>query len=328
MKIGTVGTNFVVSDFISAAREAGAEITAAYSRKQQTADAFADKHSIEKRYTDRAAFLADTDLDFIYVASPNSLHYEWVKAALTAGRNVICEKPFTSTTAELSELIELARKKELFLFEAITVPHLPNYKLLKSRLADLGEIKIVQFNFSQYSSRYDAYLRGENPNVFNPEFSGGALMDLNYYNINFAVGLFGEPKSVQYYPNLVENGIDTSGVLIMQYDGFVCTSIACKDSRSELVNQIQGTKGYIKIEGASSLCSEFSVCTKENTDTVNEQSQKNVLYYEIVDFKAIFEADDKKKCAEMLEYSRMINRVVETARHSGGVYFPADKRKA
>lgn len=329
MKIGTVGTNFVVDTFIDAAHAVeGVEIAAVYSRNAETAEAFAKKHSVKKTHTDKTAFLNDKELDFIYVASPNSLHYEWTKAALKAGRNVICEKPFTSNSAELAELIALAREKDLFLFEAITIPHLPNYRLLKEHIASLGELKIVQFNFSQYSSRYDAYLRGENPNIFNPEFSGGSLMDLNYYNINFAMGLFGAPKKVEYFANVVSNGIDTSGVLIMQYDGFVCTATACKDSKSQLINQIQGTKGYITIPGASSLCSEFTVHEKSGETTYNEQHNPNGLYYEMRDFKEIFSAGDKARRDAMLDYSYSVSKVVEQARKSAGIHFPADDRKA
>lgn len=329
MKIGTVGTNFVVDTFIDAARAVnGVEIAAVYSRNAETAEAFAKKHSVQKTHTDKSEFLNDKELDFIYVASPNSLHYEWTKAALTAGRNVICEKPFTSNSAELAELIELARKNNLFLFEAITIPHLPNYQMLKDHIAELGELKIVQFNFSQYSSRYDAYLRGENPNIFNPEFSGGALMDLNYYNINFAMGLFGAPKRVQYFPNLVSNGIDTSGVLVMQYDGFVCTATACKDSKSQLINQIQGTNGFITIPGASSLCTEFTVHTKAGETTYNDQHNPNGLYYEMHDFKEIYDANDRARCNAMLDYSFSVSKVVEEARKSAGIVFPADSKRA
>lgn len=326
MKIGTVGTNFVVVSFVEAARKVpGVSVDAAYSRKQETADAFADKAGIARRFTDKEAFLHDPDFDFVYVASPNSLHYQWVKDALNAGKNVICEKPFTSTSKELAELIALSKEKNLFLFEAITIPHLPNYKLLKSKVAEVGELKFVQFNFSQYSSRYDAYLRGENPNVFNPEFSGGALMDLNYYNLNFAVGLFGVPEDIKYIPNLVDNGIDTSGLLVLKYKGFVVSGVACKDSKSELMNQIQGVKGYITIPGASSLCSEFTIHTKEGCTTYNEQDP-DAYTYEIGEFQNIFAANDRKKCDEKLAYNFEISKLIEKARREAGIHFPADDK--
>lgn len=326
MRIGTVGTNFVVVDFVKSARAAGAEVTACYSRRRETADAFADKNGIEKRYDDRAAFLNDETLDFIYIASPNSLHFQWTIDALNAGRNVICEKPFMSNTREVEEAIRLAGQKGLFLFEAVTVPHSPNYQKLRDELPALGEIKLVQLNMSQYSSRYDAHLRGENPNIFNPAFSGGALMDLGYYVIHFAYGLFGEPLTVQYYANKADNGIDTSGTTILQYPGMICTLTACKDSRSENLNQIQGTGGYITIPGAASICAQYTVHTREGDRTENvQQPDAPSLYYEMADFKAIWEARDHKKADELLDYALRVNRVVERARRSAGILFPADQ---
>jgi len=116
MTIGTVGTNFIVDNFIDAAAKTGkAEIKACYSREAGSAEAFAKKHGLPRHYADREKFLSDAGLDFIYVAAPNSLHYEWCRNALDAGRNVICEKPFVSRAGELRELIALAKEKRLFL---------------------------------------------------------------------------------------------------------------------------------------------------------------------------------------------------------------------
>lgn len=327
LKIGTVGTNFIVSAFIDAARMTGqADVTAVYSRDTQTAAAFAEKHSVQKQYTDKAAFLSDTELDFIYVAAPNSLHYKWTRDALLEGRNVICEKPFVSTERELRELIDLAREKKLFLFEALTIPHLPNYRLIGEQLSEIGPIRLVQLNFSQYSSRYDMYLRGELPNAFNPEFSGGALMDLNYYNLNFVLGLFGEPESTRYFPNIAENGIDTSGVLVMQYPGFVCTAVACKDSKSQNLIQIQGEGGYIVIPTVSSMLADgFTVYTKQGEKSFNAQDKQNVLYYELCDFTEIFEKKDYARCEALLEKSLIAARIVEHARKDAGIFFAADE---
>lgn len=73
---------------------------------------------------------------------------------------------------------------------------------IKEHLDQLGDIKIVECNYSQYSSRYDAFKRGDIAPAFNPKMGGGALRDLNIYNIHFVVGLFGRPKTVQYLANV------------------------------------------------------------------------------------------------------------------------------
>jgi predicted dehydrogenase len=325
MKIGTVGTNFVVDAFIQAVRKTGkAEIAAAYSRNPDAE--FAEKHGIVKRYSDREAFLNAADIDCIYVAAPNSLHYAWAKDILLAGKSVICEKPFVSRAAELEELIDLAKKKGLFLFEALTTPHLPNFRLIREKLPAIGQLRFVQLNFSQYSSRYDAFKAGKNPNLFNPEFSGGALMDLNYYNLCFVQRLFGEPEDIRYFANLAENGVDLSGVLVMKYRGFIAEAVATKDSDSKNFVQIQGEKGYIASDSTSSnLRSGFALVTKAAVEQYNEQDCENVLYYEALAFTAAFDSGDPSRCDKPLAESLSAARLMDKARKDAGIVFAADK---
>ncbi|MCL2565569.1 MAG: Gfo/Idh/MocA family oxidoreductase [Defluviitaleaceae bacterium] len=325
MRIGTVGSGSIVANFISAAREvAGVTVAAVYSRTKDRADAFAAEHNVPDVYNCREKFL-EADLDFIYVAAPNALHFNWAKDALLAGKNVICEKPFTSNLKEAEMLIALAKEKGLFLFEAMTVPHLPNLQLIKDKLPELGKIKIAQINFSQYSSRYDAFLQGKKPNIFNPEFSGGALMDLGCYNIGFLTELFGEPKDIKYYANKAENGIDTSGVLICEYDGFIATSVAAKDSRSNNFVQIQGEQGFIYVEAESSRCIGFTLFSGGNCEECfNVQEERNTLYFEIADFKNIFDSKDFKKRDIFLDKTLKIMELLDKARKSADIAFPAD----
>ena len=161
--------------------------------------------------------------------TPNSLHFEQAKAALLAGKHVLCEKPIVPTLAQLDELLGLAEERHLHLLEAITTIDHPNYGLAKLFAKEIGDIKTVSCTFCQYSSRYDALLSGQVPPVFDPACCGGALMDLNLYNVHFVVGLFGEPMLVSYHPNLYRNGIDTSGILLLEYPDFICQCTGAKD---------------------------------------------------------------------------------------------------
>ena len=179
MKVATVGTGFIVEWFLTSVEQnEGAKCVAVYSRKETTGRKLADQYHVEKVYTDFTEMLKDAEIDTVYVASPNSLHYHYALEALQAGKHVICEKPFTSTVDELKHLIQVAKAKRLFLFEAIVTRHMPNYRIIREHVEQLGKIRMIQCNFSQYSSRYDKFLAGENPNVFNPAFSGGAVMNL------------------------------------------------------------------------------------------------------------------------------------------------------
>lgn len=326
MKIGTIGSGPVVDGFFDAvSKTTNAEVVAVYSRHEDTAQAFAAKHGVKKWFTDRDAFLNEPEVDVVYVASPNSLHYQWSLDALKAGKGVICEKPFVATHAECESLRNHAQENDLFLVEAVTVPHLPNFKLLHQHLHKIGALKLVQLNFSQYSSKHKAYLEGKNPNVFNPAFAGGSLMDINYYNLRFMLDLFGEPEDIHYFANLAENGIDTSGVLIMKYPDFVAECAGAKDSRSENLVQIQGEKGYIKVPKESSRCISFTVVTQEGEQTFNEQPDENVLVYEMREFAQMYQDKDLTKRDELLNKTCRAMKWLEIARKDGGVFFEGDK---
>ncbi|HIV96524.1 MAG TPA: Gfo/Idh/MocA family oxidoreductase [Candidatus Agathobaculum stercoravium] len=132
MKIGTIGTGGIVEWVMAEAqRTDGMEWGAVCSRREATGRALADRFGVPRVYTDLDAMLADGELDFIYVASPNSLHYAQARRALLAGKNVICEKPFAPTRAQAEELAALAQEKRLFLFEGITTMFLPNFALIR-----------------------------------------------------------------------------------------------------------------------------------------------------------------------------------------------------
>ncbi|STM17483.1 putative oxidoreductase [Escherichia coli] len=94
--------------------------------------------------------------------------------------HVICEKPLASNLAEVDAAIACARENQVVLFEAFKTASLPNFHLLRQALPKVGKLRKVFFNYCQYSSRYQRYLDGENPNTFNPAFSNGSIMDIGF----------------------------------------------------------------------------------------------------------------------------------------------------
>lgn len=247
MKLAILGAGMIVKDFLSMIHDIPEiELTAIMGTPNdlERMQEFQKENQIGKIYTDIAECLKDPEVDTVYVALPNFLHYKFAKLALEAGKNVICEKPFTLNTFQLEELSNLAQTKKLILVEAITNQYLNNYRSLKSDLSKLGSLKVIECNYSQYSHRYDAFLAGTILPAFDPKKGGGALMDLNIYNIHFIVGLLGAPKTVHYYAN-VSRGIDTSGVLVLEYPEVKVVCIAAKDCSAEVTSTIQGNLGSI-----------------------------------------------------------------------------------
>lgn len=329
MNVGVMGHGPIVESCLDAISKVdGAKAIATYNRPNSSKEGerLAKEFNIPKTYTDFDAFLQDKDIDTIYIALPNGLHYEFALKVLEAGKNAIVEKPFTSTIEEANHLVEVAKEKRLFLFEAITTYHNPNVKALKERLGDIGDLALVQTNYSQYSSRYDLLLNGEWPNIFNPKFSGGALMDINIYNIHFLVTLFGEPENITYYPRLYENKIDTSGIAILQYPNLPCSAIGAKDSASEGYAYIQGKLGTLIVNGPVNESSSVTIKIGKTEETINLQPHDNRLVYEMENFTRVIKEKDYSTCEEWLNHTCSVVRTVEKARKSAGITFSADTK--
>ncbi len=249
MNLGILGTGKIVQEFLPEMENLNIPYKAILGtlRSKERVEKLAAQYKLQKIYFDYDELLKDENLDTIYIALPNNLHYEFAKKALLADKNVIIEKPAVTTFEEFQDLKQLAADKKKIMLEAVTLHYLPAYKNIRADLQKLGDIKIVSMNYSQYSSRYDAFKRGEILPAFDPKKAGGALMDINVYNINFAVGLFGAPKTFSYSAN-IENGIDTSGVMVLDYGKFKAVCIGAKDCEALTVSTIQGDKGNILME--------------------------------------------------------------------------------
>ena len=248
MRIGTIGSGFIVRTILEkVAITQGISCEAVYSRNYETGRKLADDFGVRKVYTDLNDLCSDENIDFIYVASPNSLHYAHVKAALEHGKNVLCEKPMVPYARQARELIDLAKEKGLFLLEAITTLYHPHFERIRQYLGEIGTLQMVSGVYCQYSSRYDLLLEGKQTNIFDPEFATGSLMDINVYNVYFMVGLLGRPDRVAYFAGKHKNGIDTHGTLVMQYGNVICQCVGAKDTMCESGVQIMGDKGYIHV---------------------------------------------------------------------------------
>ncbi|MDV2595192.1 Gfo/Idh/MocA family protein [Streptococcus infantarius] len=319
MKLAILGTGKIVEEVLPVLKEInGIELSAILStpRSIEKAEKLAELYAISQASSDYDSILANPDVDTVYVALPNHLHYDYAKKALLAGKHVICEKPFTLTLAEFEDLAKIAEQKNRILLEAITNQYLGNFASIKANLAKLGDIKIVECNYSQYSSRYDAFKRGEIAPAFDPAKGGGALRDLNIYNIHLVVGLFGKPERVQYLANM-ERGVDTSGILIMDYGNFKAACIGAKDCSADIKSTIQGNKGSIAVLGPTNSMPELSLSLNGQSMTmINENSLNHRMHDEFVAFQAIIEHEDMTATKLALAHSHLVMEVLDQAVNS------------
>lgn len=342
IRLGTIGTGSIVHSILDAVKQNdGIRLEAVYSREQERGSSLAAKYGAGKVYTDLQAFLNDPALDCIYIASPNSLHGSYIEQALLSGKHVICEKPMCAKASKIRQLKDLAKEKGLFLVDATPTSYLPNFKALQQMLPKIGRIRLVLCNYSQYSSRYDRFREAvkekketEIPNVFHPAFSGGSLMDINYYNVYFACLLFGKPQSAIYYPNLAElpqkEVIDTSGFMVLRYPDFLFSGAGAKDTWGVNFAQIEGEDGYLYAkEGANGIVS-VRLVTKEEDYAYDLQDMEvpgptNRYYYEIHEIVRLMLEKNTEEFDRRLTVTIDTIEVIEEARKTAGICFPEDE---
>ena len=324
MRLGVIGAGMIVKEFLPhLVKMDGLEVVAVMARRLEAVQEVCAANGVPHAVTCFDELL-DLGIDTVYVAVPNAMHFPYCKQALANGLNVVVEKPMCSNARQAHELARLAREKGAFLFEAITAAHLPAFAKVQEWLPRIGTIKLVNCNFSQYSSRYDAFRAGTVAPAFDPAQSGGALMDLNLYNVHWTVDLFGRPDDVTYFAN-VERGIDTSGTLVLRYPGFLATCIAAKDCAGPKLFSIQGIDGYLHLDLNPGLVGEAHLRLNDGTqeDFVETYTDARVVP-EFAFFVDCINRGDHEACEWLLEHSLAVADVLTAAREDAGIVFPAD----
>ena len=185
MTIGILSTSSIAPRFIAAVREEGSfRIVALSSRTQEKAEEKAKTWGIPKAYGSHEALLTDNDVDIVYISAVNSAHYKWAKAALLAGKHVICEKPCTTSETQTRELFALAKERKLFLMEAQKMLFLPAVLAVKAAIDSgrLGKVRMAEFNHSFYGS-YNNWMYDE-------AAGGGPLLSSAIYVVELLQFLF------------------------------------------------------------------------------------------------------------------------------------------
>ena len=327
MKLGIVGAGKIVQEFLPflmGMKDLEVAGILSTPRSLEKARKLASGFGIQQVVTELEG-LAAAGADTVYIAVPNRLHYDYARRALELGLHVILEKPMAANAVQAQALADLARQKHLFLFEAITTLYLANYRKIGEWLPRIGRVKLVQSQYSQYSSRYDDFREGKIRPAFDPAQAGGALMDLGLYNVHYVMGLFGTPVKAVYHPNL-ERGIDTSGVLHLDYGSFQALCVAAKDCQGVFGGIIQGTEGMIQSALMPNLVGKVTLTLRDGT---REEFDDGMAGSRMVpEFEAFIKAireEDHGFCARQLEQSLAVSRVMTEARQGAGLYFPGDE---
>ncbi|MGD8171409.1 Gfo/Idh/MocA family protein [Vibrio sp. TRT 21S02] len=323
INFAVIGTNWITEKFVEAAQETGLmKLAAVYSRAATSAQEFAEKFNIDSIETDLTSLAQRKDIQAIYIASPNSFHCAQSILMMSHGKHVICEKPIASNLDEAKQMFQVAQENNVILFEAYKTQYLPNFTVLKQALDSIGKIHKVHLTYCQYSSRYQRYLDGENPNTFNPEFSNGSLVDIGFYCVSAMVSLFGQPLSFSSRATLLESGVDGHGSASFEYPDFSVEVSHSKVSNGYAPSEIQGEEGAILIDHIAEL-NRFTVHYRNGLIEEHELPQSdNSMFYEA---KAFAEHIIEQKNYDNRR-ALIVSRLLTEIRRSNGVIYPADAK--
>ncbi|MDO9591929.1 MAG: Gfo/Idh/MocA family oxidoreductase [Erysipelotrichaceae bacterium] len=325
MNLVAVGTSWITDMFISAALDTRQiRFLGTCSRSTEKAEAMNLKYGGEKVYLTIEEVCQDTEVDIVYIASPNSLHYPQTKKVLLAGKHSITEKPIVSNMREMNDLIEMSKTSKGLLFEAITTLHMPGLEVIRQHLSMLGNISIISTEFNTYSGNYPEYLLGKDPNELSLQFSGSTLVDLGIYNVYFVMLLFGIPTNVRYFANKGFSGVDLSGALIMQYPDKIAVAVVAKDNPGDNRTLIQGENGYIKITGYVNSLPKIEISVKGEKFDFILPHYSNHMRHECEAMFSCIARNDRQSMSEWLDLSKSVTEILQTARKDAGIVFAAD----
>jgi predicted dehydrogenase len=222
-----------------------AQIAAVGSRTQAKAEEFGATWNIPKRYGSYRDLARDPEVDVVYIATPHSLHRDNCIECLEAGRAVLCEKPLAVNAGQAREVVDLARRKNLFLMEAMWTRFFPAIKKVREILASgiLGDVLLVQADFG-FRVEFNPKSR-----LFDPALAGGALLDLGVYPVSLASMVYGgPPKRVFSTASKGKTGVDEQIAAILEYpDGRQAVFSCSFRFESPKEAHIIGTDGRILI---------------------------------------------------------------------------------
>ena len=332
INLGIIGTNWITDQFVQAAHETGKyRLAAVYSRRLDTAQKFGEKYGDVEYATDLDTFFGLEHVNTVYIASPNSLHFEQAKQGILAGKNVIVEKPAFSTPTEMDEIIELANQKRVFFFEAARNIHEKSFKTIADFVPAKDQIIGADFSFMKYSSRYDQVLDGGEPNIFSPHFSGGALVDLGVYPIYAALAWFGMPKESVYFGQKIATGVDGFGVGVLRYDNFDVTIRTGKINDSFQQSEIYLVNGTLVMDAVNSISEAiFHDRNHQCREKLAVHQLENPMVEQSEEFARVTLNPTDRKLGtdyeEWVELSRNVNQVMYDMRKSAGIIFDADEK--
>lgn len=326
LKLGIIGTGAISHHFIAAAQLTGHyQLAAVYSRNLETSEKFATNYENVALFTDMEDFLASS-IELVYIASPNSLHYQQAKAALLAKKQVIIEKPAVTQPQEWADLVATAQAAGVYVFEAARNFHEKAFEVISDFLAD-KEIWGAHFSYAKYSSKMPDLLAGLEPNVFSSRFAGGALMDLGIYPIYASIRLFGQPDKATYTAQQLPNTVDLNGSGRLIYPNFQVSIETGKNINSNLPAEIYTNQGTLVLDGIEHISSAIFQPLEGEKVVLPIQRASYTMLEEAENFAQMLEQPQEETYQAWLTAARDVHQCLYQMRQAAGIQFEGERHE-
>lgn len=320
---GIMGPGFIANKVLpSFALADGAKVLAVGSNTPGKAKQFAEKWNIERVYENYDELVNDPDVDMIYITTPNGFHRDSAILAMEHGKHVLCEKPFAMNAKYAQEMVDCARKNNVFLMDGMWTRFFPAMKALKEVVDQgrVGEIHNIVSSFS-YDFPFDP-----NYHLYDINMGGGTLLDGGIYPLLFAGYIYGgAPKEYFGYAN-IKNGVDVRDTVVLRFENGGMSSFICgADTATPWDSVLYGSKGCIRIPSFFAN-SEFEV-------EIYETNEKKRYDFPFEGHGYQFEINEVMDCVEHgriesqvmpLDETVEYLKIMDDLRKSWGVIYPGE----
>ncbi len=242
---GFIGAGAIANRFMAGLMQVpDAYLAAVSSRTYERAERFAGKYNA-KVYKSTEELIADEDADIVYVATPHTVHRENTLMAIEMGKPVLCEKPMAPNAKMVTEMVQAARKKRVYLMEAMWTRFFPAMKKVREWLDEgrIGKVQFVTADFGYYEEEDSSKI------IFDPNTAGGSLLDVGIYPIAFAFMVFGKkPNRITGLADMASTGVDAAMGCTLGFEGGgLALLYSAMNAETPQVAEIIGQKGRIVI---------------------------------------------------------------------------------
>lgn len=301
----------------------GSELLAISSRSIEKAQEFAKEFNIPKAYGSYEEMVKDPGIDVVYIATPHTFHKPHTLLCLNNGKAVLCEKPFGVNAGEVEEMVQCARKKRLFLMEAMWTRFLPVMYKVREWIANgaIGEVRILTADFG-FRTSINAEWR-----LFNMKLGGGALLDVGVYPVSLASMIFGgAPEKITGMANIGETGVDEQAAMIFGYrNGELAVLHTAIRTNTFHEARIMGTKGSITIPYFWRATSATLITDGGNKETVEIPFDANGYCYEAREVERCLKEGKLQSDLMTWDESISVLRTMDKLREQWGLKYPFEK---